>query len=99
MARKAYAQIKLIRAIAKRTDDPALRRLVRDIEEYQVALITPKNFDGDDPENFIKNLESSFEAICTSLEELGVHKPHELTVFQFYSKIQYFEKKKLKQKR
>jgi hypothetical protein len=31
------------------------------------------------------------------MEELGVERPWELTVFQFYTRLTYFEKKKLKQ--
>lgn len=42
-------------------------------------------------------MEMSFENLCTALEELGVKDPQNLTVFQFYSKVAYFEKKKQKQ--
>lgn len=60
-------------------------------------MIAPKNFDNSDPDNYIKRMELSFENLCTALEELGVKDPAELSVFQFYNKITYFEKKKQKQ--
>jgi hypothetical protein len=68
-------------------------------EEYQLSLIVPKNFDSQDPENYVKNLEKGFESVCTSLEELGVTSPQELSVFSFYSKIEYFKKKKARQQK
>ncbi len=70
-----------------------IRRLIADINEYQISMIRPKNFDSTDPENIIRMMETSFENVCTSLEELGVVSPHLLPVFSFYSKIAYFEKK------
>jgi hypothetical protein len=61
--------------------------------------MTPKNFDSTDADNYIKRLELSFETLCASMEDLGVKAPHELSVFQFYNRLVYFEKKKLNQKR
>jgi hypothetical protein len=44
--------------------------------------------------NYVKKIEVSFENLCTSLEEAGVPNPRALTMFQFYSKIDYFEARK-----
>lgn len=88
--RKAIAQIRLIRGEA----DRAIESLIRDVDEFQISFITPKNFHYTDPENFIKKLELSFEHLCTTLEELGVNRPQDLSTFSFYSKIAYFKKKK-----
>lgn len=72
---------------------PEVQRLIADILEYQLAMIAPRNFDSQDEHNVIKAMEVSFENVCTNLEELGIMDPHNLTVFSFYSKIAYFEKK------
>jgi hypothetical protein len=90
---KALIVLKLVRDL----ENARLRKLLQEAEEYQLALISPKNFDGSDPENYIKNLELSFELLCTSLEELGVNRPQELSTLSFYSKIDYFKKKKDRQ--
>lgn len=74
-------------------DRATLLKLKADIIEYQIAMLKPRNFDSQDTENTIKLIEMSFENICTSLEEAGVHNPAELSTFSFYSKIAYFEKK------
>lgn len=70
---------------------------IQQIENWQLALIVPKNFDSTDVDNYIKKIELSFEGLCTSMEELGVAKPWELSVVQFYTRLTYFEKKKQKQ--
>lgn len=69
------------------------------IDRWQIEQSLPKNFDSTDPDNYIKRIELSLESLCTSMEELGVNRPQELTLFQFYTKLIYFEKKKLKQKK
>ncbi len=74
-------------------DRNKILQLKKDILEYQISMMRPRNFDTDDPHNAIRQIEISFENVCTTLEEFGVHRPHELPVFSFYSKIAYFEKK------
>jgi hypothetical protein len=94
MNRKARLQLSLIiNGYNARTVE-----LIQQVENWQLALIAPKNFDSADVDNYVKRLELSFESLCTSMEELGVVTPGELTVFQFYTKLTYFEKKKLNQK-
>lgn len=75
---------------------PEVQRLINDILEYQLAMMSPRNFDTQDENNIIKAMEISFENVCTTLEELGISDPYNLTVFSFYSKIAYFEKKNKK---
>jgi hypothetical protein len=95
MNRKARLQLSLI----TKGHDPRVIELIQQVENWQLALIAPKNFDSTDVDNYIKRLELSFESLVTSMEELGVTKPGDLTVFQFYTKLTYFEKKKLKASR
>lgn len=89
MNRKTLLQIKLIR----HGENPETRRMIQAIDQYQASLITPRNFNPRDPDNYLQKVELSFENLLTSLEELGVTSPENLTVFRFYSKIQYFKKK------
>jgi hypothetical protein len=84
----------LILSLITKGESSEVRKMIQRADDYQVNLIDPKNFDSADPENFLRRIEISFENLCTSLEELGVTAPHELPVFRFYSKIQYFKKKK-----
>lgn len=95
MLKKAKAQCKLV----YKGRSPELLQLIDQIDRWQLALIAPKNFDSNDVENYIKKIELSFETLCASLEDLGVRDPGSLTVFQFYSRLLYFEKKKQKQAR
>lgn len=73
---------------------PEIQELIKNVEDWQLSLMTPKNFDNNDVDNYIRRIELSFEALCASIEDLGVARPGELTIFQFYNKLLYFEKKK-----
>lgn len=75
---------------------PEVQRLLNDILDYQLSMLSPRNFDSQDENNVVKGMEMSFENVCTALEELGINDPQNLTVFSFYSKIAYFEKKNKK---
>lgn len=68
--------------------------MIKQISEYQLALMTPKDLNPSSVNNYVKKIEVSFENLCTSLEEAGVRDPRALTMFQFYSKIDYFESKR-----
>lgn len=87
--RKTLLQLAVIRK-----DESKLRKQIRDIELWQLQLQTPKNFDNQDPENLVIQREKSFENICATLEDLGVTNPKRLTVFEFYSRLEYYKKKK-----
>lgn len=89
MLRKARLQAKYLK-----TRDKALLPLIKVITDEQLDLIKPKNLDPQDKNNFIAKIELSFEGLCTALEEMGISRPKDLTVFEFYAKIRYFETKK-----
>jgi hypothetical protein len=93
MLRKAKLQCKLIYEPGKHQT----RELIKQIETWQLSLIAPKNFDSEDTDNYIRRLELSFEALCASLEDLGVKNPGDLTIFHFYTRLIYYEGKKQKQ--
>jgi hypothetical protein len=93
MQRKTKLICKLIyKGRSKETEE-----LIKRIDEWQIAQIKPRNYNEFDVDNYIKRMELSFENVCASMEDLGVKDPGRLTIFQFYTRIEYFEKKKLKQ--
>jgi hypothetical protein len=67
--------------------------LIKTIDDWKLSLMTPKNLDSHDPDNFILKIERSFENLCGTLEDLGVSNPKRLTVFEFYSRIDFYRKK------
>lgn len=77
-----------------KTSDPAAIPQINAIAESQIAMMNPKIFIQGHPDNCITAFEISFEELCANLEEIGVMNPKRLTVFEFYSKIRYFKKKK-----
>jgi hypothetical protein len=85
---------KLQLAIITQGEDPKIRKLIKDINAWQLAQHVPKNFDNESPDYYIKNLEKSFESLCATLEDLGVQNPKGLTIFEYYSRLEYFKKKK-----
>lgn len=56
----------------------------------------PKNFNPYNKENELIRHEQEFQSMCAALEENGVKDAKELTVFEFYSRISYYDKKSSK---
>lgn len=83
--------------IIKPENEEALTRM-KEICEYFMEQGKPKLFDPSSPENVIIQHEKSFEHILASIQELGIS-TDKITIFEFYTKIEYFENKftKLKQ--
>lgn len=78
------------------SSDHKLLDAIKSSDEYLLTLMKPKDFDTNNYSSDINNIDSSFEKLCTTLEELGIHKPKELTLFEFESKILYFNEKNKK---
>lgn len=53
----------------------------------------PYKFNPYDTDNILMIHEKQFEDLCCSMEENGVANPKELTEFEFYSRLKYYEKK------
>lgn len=68
------------------------------IKDYFTGTIQPKNFDPFNPGNDLMKHEKDFESVCSSLEEAGIKDAKRMTVFEFYSRLEYFEKKGTKNK-
>lgn len=57
-------------------------------------MISPKNFTNTDPHNVVLTQKKAFDDLCTILESHGCVAPKKLTVFEYYSKLKFYEKKK-----
>jgi hypothetical protein len=75
-----------------------LEKTIRGINDYLLSMTPSENFTNSS-DNVIKKIDKSFEFVCTSMEELGVNNPKGLTVFEFYSKVEYFKSKNAKKER
>jgi hypothetical protein len=69
-----------------------LQKTIDNIQNYINSINPPRDF-SNTSNNVIKNIDKSFEKVCTSLEELGINNPKGLTLFEFKSKIEYFKNK------
>ena len=63
------------------------------LEAYFLDLQKPKSFNPYDPKNILMEGEAHFEDVCASLNEAGIHDPKELSEYEFYSRLRYFDKK------
>lgn len=72
-------------------DEPDEREVERLQHDYNWFLINEgaKNFDDNDVENIIVQIEKNFIALCSVMEENGSVNPHKYTVIQFYGKLSY----------
>jgi hypothetical protein len=57
-------------------------------------MISPKNYSNTDPQNIVLTQKKAFDDLCTILESHGCVAPKKLTVFEYYSKLKFYEKKK-----
>jgi hypothetical protein len=76
----------------------SLLQLIEDADDYLISQMAPKDYDENNTMSAINQMDKAFENLCSSLEEMGVSRPKELTVFEFESKIEYFKRKKTENK-
>lgn len=67
--------------------------LLNTICEFFLSRNLPLCFNPYDENSVLINGDKEFEEMCNSMEDSGVRAIKEGTVFEFYSKIQYLEKK------
>lgn len=70
---------------------------MRLICEYFLDQSKPQVFNPHDSHNVILEHDKSFEAVLISLSENGIN-TEKLTIFEFYTRIEFLEKKYQKQK-
>lgn len=68
------------------------------IYDYFLKRNTPLCFNPYDENSVLVHGEKEFEEICNSMEDSGIEGVKECTVFEFYSKVQFLEKKIQKMK-
>lgn len=77
------------------TSDPKYMAEIIKCSDYFLESNKPKNFNPYQ-ENDIIRMEQEFESMCTALEENGITNAKDMTVYEFYSRVKYFEKKSKK---
>lgn len=63
------------------------------IDRYLFDLYAPNEFNVKSKNNVLRDLDNTFQDICSTLEEAGVKEPKNLSVYEFNQRIIYFEKK------
>lgn len=63
------------------------------LEEFFLVQQKPLTFNPYAAENVIMEGERTFEAVCITMQEAGMHNAKEMTEYEFYSTILYFQKK------
>lgn len=65
---------------------------LKEISFFFLELQKPNIFTADDAKNCIITLENNYESLCSMLETNGTHKAKELTLFEFYSRLEFIRK-------
>jgi hypothetical protein len=65
---------------------------LKEIDAFLAKKNAPDNFDSDDPENVMLTCDTNFEQLCAVLEGNGVSDSRNLTVLQFYVRLEHFRK-------
>ena len=60
-------------------------------ENDQLDFLKPNKYRLDTPGNVVREMDLSFEKMCTILELQGIQQPKSLSVYEFYGKIAYFK--------
>lgn len=71
-------------------------KVCQNIDEYILSINPPNDFRANSDENVVRGMELSFEKLCASMEEAGIKSPKNLTTFEFYSRLDFFQDKKKK---
>ncbi len=75
------------------TEDPQYLTEIIRYSNWFLDHNKPKSFSPMNKENDLIKQEQEFESMCAALEENGVKDAKDMTVYQFYSRIKYYEKK------
>lgn len=75
------------------TGDPELLPALYKFRDYFLENNQPKSFNPFNSDNELARSDVQFENMCAALEENGVKDASGMTIFEFYSRVKYFEKK------
>lgn len=70
------------------------KEAAKNIEDYFVSIMVPKDFDGQSTENVIIKQKKAFEEVCIAMMTKGIKDPAQLSVMSFYSAINHLSTKK-----
>lgn len=88
-----FAQLKgKIRELSKSVEAGSDTEGLKAINKYLAEYFTPQDFDSTSQENAVLNIDREFELLCAVLESNGVLNAADLTVLQFYLRLEYFKK-------
>lgn len=89
---------KIAALIAEMEGEDVELRLAQ-LDRFFAEQAAPHVFDSASMENAAVSLDRNFETLCTILESNGVTGPQHLTTLQFYSRLDYFKRQALENKR
>lgn len=78
------------------TGDPELIPRLISYRDFFLESSAPKSFNPFNSNNDLVQLDQQFESMAAALEENGIANVSELTIFEFYSRVKYFEKRSKK---
>lgn len=85
---REYYYLKVRRSLGENVD-----RMMEAVAEFFLERQKPTIFDPNNENCTLIGSDRHFEEVVASMEDNGMHGVKELTVFEFYSKIAYYEKK------
>ena len=65
--------------------------IVKKVDKYLIELNGPKNFEEGET-NYLMQLDKSFESVCNAMKSAGILDPKNLSTFEFYEAVEYFER-------
>lgn len=84
---REYELLKLRKYLGEPVDD-----LLLAVTDYFITASTPKTFNPYDERCVLVQNDKQHEDLCNGIEESGLN-VRDATVFEFYSKVQYLEKR------
>ena len=71
---------------------PVDQRMLKAMEDYFYKLSQPRSFKLT-TESILVEVDAAFEDLCCVLEDCGTRDVKQFTVFEFYKRVEYYEKK------
>lgn len=91
---RQHELVKIEKELGEKNVDELYNRII----EYFLQKSKPHIFDPHDENCVVFMYDREIEELCISMEENGINNPKDLTVFEFYSRIRYYEKKAIELK-
>lgn len=67
--------------------------IIQSTNDYLLAISAPKEFNPTSDENCLVEMDRSFGKLCAVMEANGVNSPSKLSLYEFYHRIDYLERK------